>query len=232
MGDYKRGKDAVAINAGIVLVVTWIISYFLLQARKRLARSMTPKQLQDYVVGSVLIYGGMKLSGLVYLTAQGYECLQADAGSCLATTFPVLSISLMILMVLVYRLAILPLVTAPINRSQVGSLRNITMKNRASILGILVAGAGNTFLFSTIKDGDIEDPMKYLTFVVVAAIIFVILVELIAIIYYQRERRRQTIAAESFGAPPPPPSNASTPRSRNGDDNDKILDAMAGGTMV
>eukprot|EP00518_Triparma_eleuthera_P003054 CAMPEP_0182456710 /NCGR_PEP_ID=MMETSP1319-20130603/2484_1 /TAXON_ID=172717 /ORGANISM="Bolidomonas pacifica, Strain RCC208" /LENGTH=80 /DNA_ID=CAMNT_0024655023 /DNA_START=133 /DNA_END=371 /DNA_ORIENTATION=- len=37
--DYKRGKDTGIIAAGIALVVFWVIFYFLLQARKRIARS-------------------------------------------------------------------------------------------------------------------------------------------------------------------------------------------------
>ena len=139
LGYYKRGINAGVIGTGITLVVGWIICYFLLQARKRIARSLTPNQLQDFVVGSVLIYGGMKLSGLLYLTAQGYKCLQEDVKYCSATTVPVMSISFMICMILVYRLAILPLATAATTRSQVGSFRNITMKNRASMLGLLVA---------------------------------------------------------------------------------------------
>ena len=205
LGECKRAYYTNAISAGITLVVAWIIAFFLLQARKRTARSLTPNQLQDFVVGSVLIYGGMKLSGLLYLTAQGYKFLQEDAGGCSATTVPVLSISFMILMVLVYRLAILPLATAPTTRSQVGSFKNITMKNRASMLGVLVAGGGNIFLFSSIKDGWLEKPMLYLTLVVLIAIVFVMLLELIAIIRYQSVRRRQTIAVESGAAPPPPP---------------------------
>ena len=100
------------------------------------------------------------------------------------------------------------------------------MKNRVSMLGLLVAGAGNCFLFSSIKEGYIEEPMWYLTAVVVSAIIFVMLVELIAIIRYQRERRRQTIAMA--GAAPPPPS---TPKSRNTDDTNKIMDNLATGML-
>jgi len=235
LGSYKRDYNYGAIIAGIfVVVVGWIIFFPLLQARKRIARSLTPNQLQDFVVGSVLIYGGMKLSGLLYLTAQGYKCLQEDVKDCSATTFPVMSISIMIFMILVYRLAILPLATAPTTRSQVGSFRNITMKNRASMLGLLVAGAGNCFLFSSIKVGIIEKPMWYLTHVVLAAIVFVMLVELIAIIRYQSVRRRQTIAVESGATPPPPPSTTSTPKSksRNTDDTNNMLEAVAGGGIV
>ena len=224
MGLYKRGNDNEAIITGIALVVAWIIVSFLLQARKRLARSLSPKQMEDFVVGSVLIYGSMKLFTLVYLTAQGYKCLGGGANYCTATTLPVLSISFMIFIVLIYRLAILPLTTAPITRSQVGSL-NISLKNRASMLGILFAGLGNTFLFSSIEDGSIEDPMWYLTYVVIAAIVFVMFVELIAIIYYQRERRRQMIATESFSAQPPP----STSPDRGTDDREKIMDKIASG---
>ena len=234
LGEYKRGKDTKVIAAGIALVVGWIIAFFLLQARKRIARSLTPSQLQDFVVNSVLIYGGMKLSGLLYLTAQGYKCLEGDAKYCSATTLPVMSISIMIGMILVYRLAISPLTTAPTTRSQVGSFKNITMKNRASMLGLLVAGAGNCYLFSSIKDSEIEEPMLYLTAVVITAIGFVSLVELIAIIRYQSVRRRQTIAVESGAAPPPPPSTTSTPKtkSRNTDDTNNMLEAMAGGGIV
>ena len=79
----------------------------------------------------------------------------------------------MIFMILFYSLANLPLTTAPTTRSQVRSIRNITMKNRASMLGMLVAGAGNCFLFSSIKAGGIEKPMRFLTWVVLAVIIFV-----------------------------------------------------------
>ena len=164
--------------------------------------------------------------GLIITDAASNSPPSSPSAITTATTTPIASISFMIFMILIYRLAILPLATAPTTHSQVASFRNITMKNRVSMLGLLVAGAGNCFLFSSIKEGYIEEPMWYLTAVVVSAIIFVMLVELIAIIRYQRERRRQTIAMA--GAAPPPPS---TPKSRNTDDTNKIMDNLATGML-
>ena len=223
LGQYKRGDDSGVTVAGICLVVVWIIFYFILQARKRIARTLTPKQLQDFVVGSVLIYGILKLAGLLYLTAQGYKCLAGGAESCAATTYPVLSISLMMFVIILYKLAIAPLTTTITSGPQVGALINIKLKTRASMYGMMVAGAGNLFLFSSIKEGKFEDPMRILFSVVTLAMVFVMLVELIATIHYQRERRRQTIAIESSATPAPPPS---TPQSRGTDDTSKIFDAL------
>ena len=225
LGYYKRGKDSAAIVSGIALVVYWIICYFLLQARKRIARSLSPKQLQDYVVGSVLIYGILKLAGLLYLTAQGFKCFQGGAESCSATTYPIVSISFMMFVILLYKLAIFPLTTTITSCPQLGALLNIKLKTRASMYGMLVASAGNCFLFSSIKGGPVEMPMAILWLVVMVAMFFVILVELIATIRYQRERRCQTIAIESGAAPSPP---ASTPQSRGTNDTSKLFEGVAG----
>ena len=219
MGQYKQGKDTVrVIGSGILLVVVWIICYFVFQVRKKIGRTLSPKQLQDYVVGSVLIYGGvMKLSGLVYLTAQGLKCLGGGAETCTAITYPVVSISLMIITILFYRLAILPLSTTTTTGSQLGSLKRIKRKTKASMFGMMVVGFANTLLFSYMFEGEISYLMLGVAFVAIMALVFVIFVELFSLFRNQR--------IESGSREPSPSAPQISP---SGDSQDKIMEKMSG----
>ena len=225
LGEYKRGKDIEVIASGCTCVVILIVFYFILKARKRIARTLTPSQLQDFVVGSVLVYGGMKLSGLLYLSAQGLKCVGGAAQSCTATTFPVLSISFMIVLILIYRLAILPLTTTTPSGSQIGAFKDLKLKTKVSMLGLLLAGAGNTFLFANMQESNMPKPMKNLYRTVLITIGAVALFELVGLIRFKRERRRQTIAVESGSSHPP----LSSSQSRNSDKTNNMLDNFTGG---
>ena len=226
LGAYKRGKEHEIVTAVLGTVGAWIIFYFVLQACKKVARTLTPAQLQDFVVGSVLVYGSMKLSSLLYLTAQGLKCVGGGGVNCQATTFPVFSISAMILLILLFRLAILPSTTTSPSGSQIGAFKDLKLRTKVSMLGLLLAGVGNTFLFANMSESGISDELRALYVTVLITIGIVAVFELVALIRFERERRRQTIAVESGAAPPPPPS---TPKSRITEDSHNMFDNLTGG---
>ena len=95
--------------------------YFLLSARKRIATTLAPKQLEGYITRSVLVFGGMKISSMVYLSTEALKCLCGGAESYSTAIFPVVVISAMLGMILIYRLAILRVATTSISIVDIGA---------------------------------------------------------------------------------------------------------------
>ena len=128
-------------------------AYFSLLARRKIG-NFSPKQLEEYVTGTVFLYGASQMTGIVYLSSQVNKCLAKHhyAGydmrkECGATIYPALSISLMIALGLLFKLAFAPLSASTITLSELVKFKGLRVKQKAQMLALFYIGFGNLFLF-------------------------------------------------------------------------------------
>ena len=149
-------SELLTLLAALALAMT--LGTFLIKARKRVGKMLSPDSLHEYITNTVFMYGTTEVAGLLYLASQSFKCIKNTTGrydeyggyeACGATIYPSMSISIMMVAALLYRLSILPL-GAPgseVSVEDLVSFRDLPPKLKFQMLALAVILCGNVFLF-------------------------------------------------------------------------------------
>ena len=152
----------------------------------------------------------------------GDEVLDA----CGASIMPSFCISSMIMMIMVFRLCMVPLSSraAETSLSDVCNIEDLTPKLKIQMLSIFTVFFGNIVLFGLQEEGPQPMWMWYLGLVVGLNILFVLLVEFVFMFIAQERQRRQSLAVPIEHAEGPAAGKEQL-RSKNSSD---VLEKMTG----
>ena len=207
------------------------LAYFILQSRKKIGTSLSAKSLDEYLTNTVFVYSGTQIATMVYLCSHTMKCLGKNPDlttrdevldACGASIRPSFCISMMILMVMVFKLCMAPLSSSAAETSLSGvcNIEDLTLKLKIQMLSIFTAFFGNIILFGLQEEGPEPDWMWYLAGAVVCNIAFVLIVEF-AFMFVSRQRQSAVPIEHAEG----PAAGKEQLRSKNSGD---VLEKMTG----
>mmetsp|Transcript_9131 Transcript_9131/g.18265 ORF Transcript_9131/g.18265 Transcript_9131/m.18265 type:complete len:204 (+) Transcript_9131:505-1116(+) len=171
-------------------------------------QELSNERLEDYYDNAVFKYGASQVTAAAYLSSQSMKCIsrpdnenEVDGGfySCGGTILPTMTISFMVTLSLVYKLAIEPLTKHTVTVREVRAFRGLSFKVKFQMLLLTLIISGNTYLFGQIKEAPALFYIRVLVSIVGVAELLVVFSELCSILFLQHRRRRLTMAAESEG---------------------------------